>query len=108
MEQCASTVKKMSLELGGNAPLIVFEDADIDAAIKGAIASKYRNSGQTCICINRMYIHDAVYDEFVGKLDKAVSHFTVGNGNDANVDVGPLIDTSSAQRVSKLVERAQE
>ncbi len=108
MEQCASTIKKLSLELGGNAPLIVFDDADIDAAVVGAMASKYRNSGQTCICINRMIIQDGIYDTFVSKLRAAVSQLQVGNGMEAGINFGPLIDSQSATRVAGMVTRAVE
>jgi len=108
MEQCASTVKKLSLELGGNAPLIVFDDADIDAAVAGAMASKYRNSGQTCICINRMIIQNGIYDTFITKLREAVSQLRVGNGMEDGINFGPLIDSQSAERVARVVERAVE
>src|SRR5271154_6527942 len=88
MEQCASTVKKLSLELGGNATFIVFDDADIEMAVKGAIASKYRNAGQTCVCANRLLVQDGVYEAFAAKLAKAVSQLKVGNGMDAGVEQG--------------------
>ncbi len=99
MSQCASNLKKISLELGGNAPFIVFEDADIDAAVKGAMASKFRNNGQTCVCVNRMYVHDRVYDEFVGKLSVAVAALRVGNGMDDDVQMGPLINEKGLTKV---------
>ncbi|WP_332368069.1 aldehyde dehydrogenase family protein [Spirosoma telluris] len=92
MSQCASNLKKISLELGGNAPFIVFEDADIDAAVKGAMASKFRNNGQTCVCVNRLYVHDRIYDEFVDKLSAAVSALRVGNGLESGSQMGPLIN----------------
>src|SRR5471032_3019936 len=92
MEQCAPTIKKLSLELGGNAPFIVFDDADLDAAVDGAIASKYRNAGQTCVCANRIYVQDGVYDRFAEKLVAAVARLKVGNGVEQGVTQGPLID----------------
>ncbi len=104
--QCAPTVKKLSLELGGNAPFIVFDDADIDAAVQGAMASKYRNSGQTCVCVNRFYVHDAVYDEFSTKLAKAVATLKVGNGAEAGVTQGPLINEAAIDKVQSHVDDA--
>src|SRR5213079_2318635 len=95
MAQCAGTVKKLSLELGGNAPFIVFDDADLDAAVEGAIASKYRNAGQTCVCANRLLVQDSVYDTFVGKLAEAVGKFKVGSGIETGVTIGPLIDVKA-------------
>jgi succinate-semialdehyde dehydrogenase/glutarate-semialdehyde dehydrogenase len=92
MKQSADTVKKLSLELGGNAPFIVFDDADLDAAVEGAIASKYRNAGQTCVCANRLYVQDGVYDAFAAKLAEKVKGFKVGAGHEAGVVIGPLID----------------
>ncbi|MBD2699817.1 NAD-dependent succinate-semialdehyde dehydrogenase [Spirosoma sp. BT702] len=106
MKQCASNLKKISLELGGNAPFIVFEDADLDAAVKGAMASKFRNSGQTCVCVNRLYVHDAVYDTFVEKLTKAVSALRVGNGLDNDVQIGPLINEKGRDKVKRHLEDA--
>ncbi len=103
---CAPTVKKLSLELGGNAPFIVFEDADVDAAIEGAIASKYRNSGQTCICSNRMYVHDGVYDEFIEKYASRVAALPVGDGFEDNSAIGPLIDKDGFDKVCNLVDDA--
>jgi succinate-semialdehyde dehydrogenase/glutarate-semialdehyde dehydrogenase len=103
---CAPTVKKISLELGGNAPFIVFDDADIDAAIDGAIVSKYRNSGQTCICSNRLYVNDAVYDEFVAKYASRVAALPVGNGFEDASAIGPLIDTEGFDKVQNLVSDA--
>ncbi|NIE67641.1 NAD-dependent succinate-semialdehyde dehydrogenase [Burkholderia sp. Ax-1719] len=106
MQQCAPTVKKIALELGGHAPFIVFDDADIDAAVEGAVISKYRNAGQTCVCTNRFYVHDAVYDAFVEKLAAATRKIKVGNGFDAGVNQGPLIDDDAVAKVVKHVEDA--
>jgi succinate-semialdehyde dehydrogenase / glutarate-semialdehyde dehydrogenase len=106
MSQCAPTVKKVSLELGGNAPFIVFEDADIDAAVQGAIASKYRNSGQTCVCTNRFYVHEAVYDLFAEKLALAVSRLKVGRGTEPGVEQGPLINEAAVQKVEAHIADA--
>ncbi|MGB3071345.1 MAG: NAD-dependent succinate-semialdehyde dehydrogenase [Ottowia sp.] len=106
MAQCASTVKKLGLELGGNAPFIVFDDADIDAAVEGAIASKYRNAGQTCVCANRLYAQDGVYDKFVKKLAARVSKMKVGNGFDEGVTIGPLIEDAAVKKVAKHVADA--
>jgi succinate-semialdehyde dehydrogenase/glutarate-semialdehyde dehydrogenase len=106
MRQCAGTVKKMSLELGGNAPFIVFADADLDAAVAGAIASKFRNAGQTCVCSNRLLVHDSVYDEFAAKLSAAVAALKVGNGADPGVTQGPLIDEKALVKVERLVADA--
>lgn len=99
MAQCAATVKKVSLELGGNAPFIVFDDADLDAAVEGAIASKYRNSGQTCVCTNRFYVHEKVYDAFAEKLTAAVAKLKVGPGTEAGVVQGPLINGAAVRKV---------
>ncbi|CAD6549962.1 NADP-dependent succinate-semialdehyde dehydrogenase [Paraburkholderia sabiae] len=106
MSQCAATVKKVSLELGGNAPFIVFDDADIDAAVQGAIASKYRNSGQTCVCTNRFYVHDAVYDQFAEKLAAAVDRLKVGRGTEPDVAQGPLINEAAVQKVEAHIADA--
>ncbi|TDV15027.1 NADP-dependent succinate-semialdehyde dehydrogenase [Paraburkholderia caballeronis] len=106
MGQCAPTVKKVSLELGGNAPFIVFDDADLDAAVAGAIASKYRNSGQTCVCTNRFYVHDRVYDAFAKKLCDAVGQLKVGLGIDAGVTQGPLINDAAVRKVESHIEDA--
>ena len=106
MSQCSSTLKKLSLELGGNAPFIVFDDADIDAAVKGAVASKFRNSGQTCVCVNRFYAQEPVYDEFVAKLSAAVAALKVGDGLDQGVQVGPMISKKGLDKVKKYVEDA--
>jgi succinate-semialdehyde dehydrogenase / glutarate-semialdehyde dehydrogenase len=106
MTQCAGTVKKLSLELGGNAPFIVFEDADVDAAVAGAIASKYRNTGQTCVCANRLLVHDQVYDAFTRKLVEAVSKLRVGDGLAGPTDQGPLIDAAALAKVERHVADA--
>ncbi|AXL49128.1 NAD-dependent succinate-semialdehyde dehydrogenase [Paraburkholderia caffeinilytica] len=106
MAQCAPTVKKVSLELGGNAPFIVFEDADLDAAVAGAIASKYRNSGQTCVCTNRFYVHDKVYDAFAEKLRIAVEQLKVGRGTEDGVTQGPLINEAAVLKVESHIEDA--
>ena len=106
LAQCASTVKKTSMELGGNAPFIVFDDADIDAAVKGAITSKYRNAGQTCICANRIMVQDSIYDVFVEKFAKAVSAFKVGNGKESDTVIGPLIDERALAKVEEQVKDA--
>ncbi|QKM63992.1 succinate-semialdehyde dehydrogenase (NADP(+)) [Polynucleobacter tropicus] len=106
MEQCAPTVKKLALELGGHAPFIVFEDADIDAAVSGAMSSKFRNSGQTCICANRFYVHKNVQDIFVAKFAKAISSIKVGNGLESDVTQGPLIETAALEKVEKHVADA--
>ncbi|AFT88193.1 NADP-dependent succinate-semialdehyde dehydrogenase [Paraburkholderia phenoliruptrix] len=106
MAQCAPTVKKVSLELGGNAPFIVFDDADLDAAVAGAIASKYRNSGQTCVCTNRFYVHDKVYDAFADKLRAAVEQLKVGRGTEAGVTQGPLINEAAVLKVESHIADA--
>jgi succinate-semialdehyde dehydrogenase/glutarate-semialdehyde dehydrogenase len=106
MAQCAPTVKKVSLELGGNAPFIVFDDADLDEAVAGAIASKYRNSGQTCVCTNRFYVHDRVYDAFAAKLRDAVAGLKVGKGTDEGVTQGPLINEAAVLKVESHIEDA--
>ena len=106
MAQCASTIKKLGLELGGNAPFIVFDDADLDAAVEGAIASKYRNAGQTCVCANRLYAQDGIYDKFVKKLAAKVSKMKVGNGFDEGVAIGPLIEDAAVKKVGKHVADA--
>ncbi|MFK7949958.1 MAG: NAD-dependent succinate-semialdehyde dehydrogenase [Saprospiraceae bacterium] len=108
MQQCAETVKKVSLELGGNAPFIIFDDADIDEAVKGAIASKYRNAGQTCVCANRIYAQSGIYDEFVSKLAKAVEEQQVGSGLNNEVTIGPLINEKALEKVEGLVADALE
>ena len=106
MRQSADTVKKLSLELGGNAPFIVFDDADIDAAVEGAIASKYRNAGQTCVCANRIYVQDGVYDQFAAKLAEKVKAFKVGAGTEPGVVIGPLIDANGLAKVEEHVADA--
>ncbi|MEK7945872.1 NAD-dependent succinate-semialdehyde dehydrogenase [Pigmentiphaga sp. YJ18] len=106
MQQSAPTIKKLSLELGGLAPFIVFEDADLDAAVDGAIASKYRNAGQTCVCTNRFYVHDSIYDAFVRKLAERTGGLTVGSGFDAGVAQGPLIDEAAIAKVDQHVQDA--
>jgi succinate-semialdehyde dehydrogenase/glutarate-semialdehyde dehydrogenase len=108
MRQCADTVKRVSLELGGNAPFIVFEDADVDAAVQGAIAAKYRNTGQTCICANRLYVQAGVYDEFCQKFAEAVKAQHVGIGTEKGVSVGPLINQEALEKVDRLVHDAIE
>jgi succinate-semialdehyde dehydrogenase/glutarate-semialdehyde dehydrogenase len=106
MEQCAGTLKKLSLELGGNAPFIVFDDADLDAAVQGAIASKYRNTGQTCVCANRLLVQDGVYDAFVAKLVDAVKKLRVGDGLVGPTEQGPLIDDKAVAKVEEHVADA--
>jgi succinate-semialdehyde dehydrogenase / glutarate-semialdehyde dehydrogenase len=106
MQQSAATIKKLSLELGGNAPFIVFDDADLDAAVEGAIVSKYRNAGQTCVCANRLYVQDGVYDAFADKLVAAVKKLKVGNGLEPNVTQGPLIDGDAIAKVEQHVADA--
>jgi succinate-semialdehyde dehydrogenase/glutarate-semialdehyde dehydrogenase len=106
MRQSAETIKKLSLELGGNAPFIVFNDADLDAAVTGAIASKYRNTGQTCVCVNRIYVQSGVYDQFAQKLVKAVEGLKVGNGFDPEVTQGPLIDYAAVEKVEEHIQDA--
>ncbi len=103
MRQSADTVKKVSLELGGNAPFIVFDDADLDEAVKGALASKYRNSGQTCVCANRLLVQAGVYDAFAAKLVEAVKQIRVGNGMEAGVAQGPMINTQAVDKVEELM-----
>ncbi len=105
IEQCASTVKRTSMELGGNAPFIVFDDADLDAAVRGILASKYRNAGQTCVCANRILVQDTIYDEFAERLASAVkTEYTLGNGADQGVNMGPLIDQNAADKVCALID----
>jgi succinate-semialdehyde dehydrogenase / glutarate-semialdehyde dehydrogenase len=106
MRQSADTIKKLSFELGGNAPLIVFDDADLDAAVEGAIISKFRNTGQTCVCANRLYVQDGVYDVFAEKLVAAVKKLRVGNGFEAGVEQGPLIDEAAVEKVEEHVSDA--
>ena len=106
MKQCASTVKKVSLELGGNAPFIVFDDADLDAAVEGAIASKYRNAGQTCVCANRIYAQSSIYEAFVDRLTEAVKQLKVGSGIEDGTMIGPLINKAALKKVESLVKDA--
>ena len=106
MVECAKDIKKVSLELGGNAPFIVFDDADLDAAVDGALISKYRNNGQTCVCANRLYIQDGVYDAFVEKLTVAVAKLNIGNGLDDGITTGPLIDAKALAKVQEHIEDA--
>jgi succinate-semialdehyde dehydrogenase/glutarate-semialdehyde dehydrogenase len=106
MAQCAGTVKKLSLELGGNAPFIVFDDANLDAAVEGAILSKYRNTGQTCVCANRFLVHQPIYDEFAGRLVRAVKLLKLGNGLDDGVTQGPLIDMPAVEKVESHIRDA--
>ena len=106
MQQCAATVKKVSMELGGNAPFIVFNDADLDAAVEGAIQSKYRNAGQTCVCANRLLVQDGVYDEFAAKLSQAVSGLRVADGMETGATIGPLIDRQAVEKVEEHIKDA--
>lgn len=106
MQQCAGTLKKLSLELGGNAPFIVFDDADLEAAVQGAMVSKYRNSGQTCVCANRFLVQEGVYDAFARRLSESVAELKVGDGRDAGVEQGPLINEAALHKVEGLVEEA--
>jgi succinate-semialdehyde dehydrogenase/glutarate-semialdehyde dehydrogenase len=103
MRQCADTLKKLSLELGGNAPFIVFDDADLDLAVAGAIASKFRNSGQTCVCTNRIYVQDGIHDAFVAKLTEEVARLKVGDGAAPEVVQGPLINAKAVAKVAELI-----
>ena len=106
MEQCAPTIKKVALELGGHAPFIVFEDADLDAAVSGAMQSKYRNAGQTCVCTNRFYVHESLHDAFVEKLSQASKGLVIGPGLDKGVQLGPLIDQQAIDKVEQHVQDA--
>ena len=106
LRECADTVKKVSMELGGNAPFLVFDDADVDAAVDGAMISKFRNNGQTCVCTNRFYVQDGVYDEFVEKLAKRVKGLKIGYGMEDGVDVGPLIDEAGVEKVEEHLQDA--
>lgn len=108
IRQCASTVKKVSMELGGNAPFIVFDDADVDAAVQGAIISKYRNAGQTCVCANRVYVQEGVYDEFIEKFTSAVEDLKVGRGDEAGVNIGPMISSDAIEKVEELLGDAKQ
>lgn len=106
MAECAKDIKKVSLELGGNAPFIVFDDADLDAAIEGAMISKYRNSGQTCVCANRLYVQDSVYDAFIEKFKAAVAKLKIGNGVESGITTGPMIDGKAVEKVKEHIEDA--
>jgi succinate-semialdehyde dehydrogenase/glutarate-semialdehyde dehydrogenase len=106
MAQCASTVKKTSMELGGNAPFIVFEDADLDAAVEGAIISKYRNNGQTCVCANRLLVQEKIYEAFAAKLAEKVNALKVGDGRQAGVTTGPLINAAALAKVEEHIADA--
>jgi succinate-semialdehyde dehydrogenase/glutarate-semialdehyde dehydrogenase len=106
MAQCAPTIKKLGLELGGNAPFIVFDDADLDAAVAGAMASKYRNNGQTCVCANRLYVQEGVYDAFAKKLAAAVEKLKVGDGTKDGVTTGPLINAAAVKKVEEHIADA--
>ncbi len=108
LEQCAPTIKKTSMELGGNAPFIVFDDANIDAAVAGAIVCKFRNAGQTCICANRILVQDSIYDEFAQKLADKVNALRLGNGLSPHADLGPLIDQNAIDKVEKLIADAKD
>jgi succinate-semialdehyde dehydrogenase/glutarate-semialdehyde dehydrogenase len=107
MRQGADQIKKMSMELGGNAPFIVFDDADLDAAVEGALIAKFRNNGQTCVCANRIYVQSGVYDAFAEKLARAVAKLTTGNGFDAGVALGPLVDADALAKVHDHVADAR-
>ena len=106
MRQCSDTIKKMSLELGGNAPFIVFDDADIDAAVEGAMISKFRNNGQTCVCANRIYVQDGVYDKFAEKLQVAINKLKLGDGTEAGTTTGPLISAAAVKKVEEHIADA--
>lgn len=106
MVECAKDIKKVSMELGGNAPFIVFDDADLDAAVEGAMISKFRNSGQTCVCANRLYVQDGVYDAFLEKFKVAVAKLKVGNGVEADITTGPMIDAKAVEKVKEHIEDA--
>jgi succinate-semialdehyde dehydrogenase/glutarate-semialdehyde dehydrogenase len=108
IRQCASTVKKVSMELGGNAPFIVFDDADMDSAVQGAVIAKYRNAGQTCVCANRVYVQEGVYDEFVEKFTAAVEDLKVGRGEEAGVNIGPMISADAIDKVEELLGDATQ
>jgi len=106
LRQSADTVKKLSLELGGNAPFIVFDDADLDAAVEGAMASKYRNAGQTCVCANRLYVQEGIYEAFAAKLAEKVAGLRVGPGTQSGVQIGPLIEPAALEKVKSHVADA--
>ena len=106
MAQCATTVKKMAMELGGNAPFIVFDDADLEAAVAGAVASKYRNAGQTCVCANRIFVQSGIYDRFAQRLAEVAAGMKVGNGLDKDTKIGPLIEEKAVAKVEEHVRDA--
>src|SRR5690606_2381902 len=106
LAQCAPTIKKTGMELGGNAPFLVFADADLDAAVQGAVASKFRNAGQTCVCTNRFLVHEDVYGEFASRLAAAVDALVVGDGFEPGVQIGPLIDAAAVAKVQAHVDDA--
>jgi succinate-semialdehyde dehydrogenase/glutarate-semialdehyde dehydrogenase len=106
LRQCADTIKKVSLELGGNAPFVVFEDADLDKAVEGVMVSKFRNAGQTCVCANRIFVHDAIYENFTGRLAKAVENLKVGSGLEDGITIGPLINQEAVDKVSLHISDA--
>jgi len=106
MAQCAPTIKRLSLELGGNAPFIVFEDADLDAAVEGALASKYRNSGQTCVCTNRFYVQSSIYESFAKRFTERVAELSIGRGDQSGVQIGPLIDAKAVAKVEAYIADA--
>ena len=108
MRTCASTVKRLSLELGGNAPFIVCSDADIDKAVEGAMQSKFRNAGQTCVCANAFYVHDSLYDRFASAFEKRIKALSLGLGSDPHTDIGPLINERALEKVEALVRDARE
>jgi succinate-semialdehyde dehydrogenase/glutarate-semialdehyde dehydrogenase len=108
MKQCSSTLKKLSLELGGNAPFIVFDDADVEVAVAGAIASKFRSSGQTCVCANRIFVQAGIYDEFAKKFAEKVKNFKVGNGFEEGITHGPLIHDRAIDKVEAHVRDAEK
>ena len=107
LAQCAATVKKASMELGGNAPFIIFEDADLDQAVAGVMASKFRNAGQTCVCANRIFVHDTVYEQFAERLAEAVNALRIGDGLESGVTIGPLIDQAAVEKVEQHIEDAK-
>src|SRR3546814_11773192 len=103
MADCAETVKRLSLELGGNAPFIVFDDADLDAAVAGAITSKFRNAGQTCVCSNRILVQDGIYDAFARQFATVVQELSIGSGVTEGIAIGPLIDARALEKVDRIV-----
>src|SRR5690606_33135012 len=108
LEQCAPTIKKVSMELGGNAPFIIFDDADLDRAVAGVMASKFRNAGQTCVCANRIFVQSGIYDRFAERLAEAVGQLKVGNGLEPGVTIGPLIDDAAVEKVEEHISDALE